>query len=127
MSVSTLSLATAIWQSPEHRADEVAALYRQLLHRPADAQALAYWGGQLLGGQSEEQVAARILASPEYTAAHPDAASFAGGLYADVLGRALDRAGAAYWEGLLQGGASPSFSLPFPFRPGRCQLETSLV
>jgi hypothetical protein len=99
-------VATALWQSPEHRALLVEALYRQLLHRPADALAQAYWGGQLLAGQSEEQVAARILASPEYYAAHPDAAAFVNGLFADVLGRALDGAGAAYWEGLLQVGAS---------------------
>jgi uncharacterized repeat protein (TIGR01451 family) len=99
-------VAQGIWESPEHRGVQVDALYRQLLHRPADAAGRAYWGGLLLAGQSEEQVEAGILASPEYARSHPDAASFVSGLYADVLGRALDGAGAAYWEGLLQSGAN---------------------
>jgi hypothetical protein len=51
-------------------------------------------------------VAAGILTSAEYGAAHPDVASFVSGLYADVLTRPLDAVGAAYWEGLLQSGAS---------------------
>jgi uncharacterized repeat protein (TIGR01451 family) len=95
-----------VWQLPEHRSEQVDGLYRALLHRPADPAALAYWGALLQAGESEEQVAAGILASAEYTAAHPDAASFVGGLYADVLGRAADAAGASYWKGLLAAGAS---------------------
>jgi uncharacterized repeat protein (TIGR01451 family) len=99
-------VAAGIWESPEHRGVQVDTLYRALLRRPADPLGVAYWGGLLLGGQSEEQVAAGILASAEYALTHPDAASFVNGLYAAVLGRALDSAGAAYWEGLLQSGAS---------------------
>jgi len=104
--MSRAQVAQGVWESPEHRDEQVDQLYRALLHRPADAAGLAYWGGLLRAGQSEAQVAAGILASAEYAAAHPDAASFVSGLYTDVLGRALDGAGAAYWEGLLRGGAS---------------------
>jgi hypothetical protein len=99
-------VAAGIWESPEHRGVQVDALYRALLHRPADTLGVAYWGGLLLAGQSEEQVAAGILSSPEYAGTHPDAASFVAGVYADVLTRPLDPAGAAWWEGLLRGGAS---------------------
>src|SRR5262249_11900804 len=87
-------VAAGVWESPEHRGVQVDALYRALLHRPADPLGVAYWGGLLQAGQTEEQVAAGILASPEYALTHPDAASFVGGLYAAVLGRALDPAGA---------------------------------
>src|SRR5262249_24812198 len=82
--------AQGIWAWPEHRGVQVDPRYRQLLHRPADPAGVAYWGGLLLGGQSDEQVAAGILSSPEYARRHPDAASFVSGLYAAVLGRALD-------------------------------------
>jgi hypothetical protein len=90
---------TATWDSPEHRGDEVDALYRELLHRPAEPAGRAYWAGLLLAGQTEEQVAAEIMdavmAAPAPAAASP--AAFLGTLYADVPGRALDPAGAAYW------------------------------
>src|SRR5262249_43487081 len=95
-----------IWESPEHRGVQVDAIYRALLHRPADDQGRAYWGGLLLAGKTEEQISAGILASDEYTRTHPDAAAFVSGLYADVLTRPLDAAGAARWRGLRQKGAS---------------------
>jgi hypothetical protein len=44
------------------------------------------------------------LTSAEYAASHPDAASFATGLYQDVLGRPADPAGAAALAALLQSG-----------------------
>jgi hypothetical protein len=99
-------VAAGVWASPEHRAVQVTNLYRALLHRSADPAGLSYWGGLLLGGATEEQVEAGILSSPEYAKAHADAASFMSGLYNDVLLRALDAAGANYWEGLLKAGAS---------------------
>ncbi len=99
-------VATDFWESPEHRALQVDALYQSLLHRSDNAQEQGYWVAQLLGGQSEEQVSADILASPEYALTHATAASFVDGLYADVLTRAPDSAGEAFWEAMLQNGAS---------------------
>src|SRR5262249_6819563 len=99
-------VAKAIWASPEHRGVEVDALYQALLHRPADPVGRASLAGLLLAGGSEQQVELGLLASAEYAATHPDVAAFVNGLYADVLGRAADGAGAANWEGLLQRGAS---------------------
>jgi hypothetical protein len=103
--VTRAQLVQAVWESPEHRRDQVDQFYQALLHRPAEAGGMAYWGGLLLGGQSEEQVEAGILASPEYTSTHPDAVSFVSGLYNDVLTRppGVD---AAYWVGRLLNGAS---------------------
>jgi len=99
-------VAQAFWESLEHRHLQVQALYRAWLERTAEPGALAYWSGLLQTGQSEQQVEAAILASPEYTQKHPDPVSFVSGLYGSVLGRPLDAAGAAFWEQTLRSGVS---------------------
>lgn len=41
-------------------------IYGDLLHRPADVDALKYWAGQLDGGEARQNVVSSIEASPEY-------------------------------------------------------------
>src|SRR5262249_13885843 len=60
----------------------------------------------LLGGMTEGQVAAGLLASAEYQQAHAGPTDYLAGLYADVLGRAADPAGLGYWQAAAQGGLS---------------------
>jgi hypothetical protein len=72
--------------SPEEAA-LVQSLYRQYLHRPADACGLRGWAKQLRC-DGVEAVQAGILSSDEYYGTHggcPD--GFVRGLYEDVLGR----------------------------------------
>jgi uncharacterized repeat protein (TIGR01451 family) len=104
--VSPEAVAAAFWESPEHRGLEVDQFYQAFLHRAADPAGRAFWVGALLAGFSEEQIEAAILGSLEYSAEHPSAALFVMGLYADVLGRAADPAGLAFWQGQLQSGLS---------------------
>jgi hypothetical protein len=101
--VSRQAVATAIWNSMEHREEEVNALYLTFFHRPADAGAV-YWVDCFMAGANEDDVAAALMTSPEYLANHPDIGSFVTGLYVDVFGRAPDQAGMTFWEGMLQSG-----------------------
>jgi uncharacterized repeat protein (TIGR01451 family) len=103
---SQTDVAKELWESPEHRGLEVNQFYLTYLHRPADPVGGAWWWHNLLAGMSEADVISGILSSAEYQASHANDAAFVAGLYADVLGRAADPAGSAYWLKGLQGGVS---------------------
>jgi hypothetical protein len=98
------AVAQAIWESPEHRAQEVTQYYTAFLHRAPGAGEVAAWVGVFQRGASEDQVQAAVLASAEYSASHVSDESFVAGLYRDALGREPDSAGAAGWLGLLHNG-----------------------
>jgi hypothetical protein len=98
-------VALSFVDSIEHRQDEVDSYYEEFLHRTPDANALL-WVDDLVAGASEEDVTEAILDSPEYQAAHQDPGTFIQGLSQDVLGRATDPAGYAYWDAALASGES---------------------
>ena len=101
---------------------QVAQLYEAAFHRQPDLLGLDYWLGQLTGGSSLQSIAQGFLVSNEFVTAMggtPGSASanaafissltpatFLTALYENVLGRAPDGPGLAYWEGQLAGGAS---------------------
>src|SRR5262249_37027677 len=101
-------VAQAVWESPEHRGQEVDQFYTTYLHRAADAAGRAYWVHALLGGASESDVARGFLTSAEYQQAHAGATAYLFGLYADVLGRTPDPGGLDYWQAGAQRGMSPA-------------------
>jgi uncharacterized repeat protein (TIGR01451 family) len=106
--ISRAAAAAAVWNSPGHLGQEAALLYQQILHRPIDHGGLAASVAYLMSGGGEGGLAWLLLTSAEYTASHPDAASFVNGLYQDVLGRGADPSGMATFTGLLQSGVSRS-------------------
>ncbi len=67
-----------------------------------------YWAGQADALQlSALQLADAFMASPEFTVkfgTNPSNAAFVTELYANVLGRAPDAAGLAYWEAQANAG-----------------------
>jgi hypothetical protein len=101
---SGAQVAQALWDSPEHRAQEVASYYGTYLHRNPQPGEITFWVGVFQGGATETDVQGLLLTSPEYQAAHPDDAAFIQGLYQDVLGRPLDQAGALLWTSDLKAG-----------------------
>ena len=80
----------------------VAGVYKDLLHRPADASGLQYWSGQIAGGVSEVQVVQQIEQSPEARQAKVRQ------LFTDLLGRKADGNGVDYFAAQFQAGASLS-------------------
>jgi uncharacterized membrane protein len=78
----------------------VMAVYQDLLGRPVDAPALAYWSAQLGQGLSRSAFVNQIDRSAEYFA------NLVKPLYQTDLGRAADSAGLAWWVAQLQAGLS---------------------
>ena len=102
--------------SPEHDGIEVDDFYQTLLGRPVDAAGRSFWVRALVSGLSEAEVVLAFLNSAEYTAAHPDNASFVNGLYVDLLGRQqADPNGLAFWQGELQQGAASRTQVALSF------------
>ena len=93
-------------------------------HHRTDPSGRAGWVNAMLGGMSEAQVVIDFMTAPEYTFRHPDAASFVTGLYTDILERAPDGTGFAFWVNILQNGSRTRAALVYYFlfvrpRPGK--------
>jgi hypothetical protein len=100
-----LQVATEFVTSQEYRTDFIRSEYQLLLGRAAGPQEVGYWLGQLQAGLTENQLAAAFLTSPEYFQNHGTTADgWLRGVYHDVLGRAPDAAGLAYWRQALGSG-----------------------
>jgi hypothetical protein len=78
----------------------VAAIYRDLLQRQADAGGLAYWTGLLDQGSSPNQIVLGIESSTEYRTLTVM------GLYQQLLHRAPDPSGQSYFLNQLAAGAT---------------------
>jgi hypothetical protein len=100
----------ALLTSPEYRANEVESLYRQYLHRDADANGLAGFSQFLANGGTVEQAAAILAGSAEYYQVRGGGtdAGFLAALYQDSLGRAADGPGQAAFQAALASGWSRS-------------------
>jgi hypothetical protein len=95
-------VAQGFWDSAEHLTLEVESYYSTYLHRQADAPGLAFWVSQLQAGVTENQVILGFLTAVEYTGEHADGNSLINDLYSDILGRAPEAAGLAYWENVYR-------------------------
>ncbi|MEM9762594.1 MAG: spondin domain-containing protein [Pseudomonadota bacterium] len=82
----------------------IALIYQTALGREADAGGLAFWTGELAGGQSIGAIADAFVNSAEFAAAGGDAADVDGLLdfvYDNAVGRGPDEAGEAFWTDRL--------------------------
>jgi hypothetical protein len=100
------AVAMAVWNSPEHRGQQVDRMYLTLLHRPADPVGRAGAISFLITGGREDRLAINLLNSAEYQLAHPTNVSLVAGLYQDVLGHPASPDALATWVGILQSGVS---------------------
>jgi len=106
---SRAQVAYEIASSQEYREDLVGNDYKGFLGRAADPGGLAYWVDALNSGTSDQAVLAGILGSPEFYAdSGRIPALYVAALYQELLGRAPDATGAAFWESQLSLGTSPS-------------------
>lgn len=81
-----------LWVSTAHRAMQVNQLYSTYLHRLPSPAEQAQGIAQLNAGAQESVLAAGLLSSGEYLAAHPTTSTLVGGLYLDILGKLPDTA-----------------------------------
>jgi hypothetical protein len=103
--LSRLAVATDIWNSAEHRSEQVDGYYRSFLHRAAAATERSFWVNQFLTGANEAAVVLGIVTSSEYVGAHGGSA-YVPALFMDIFGRAPDQAGLTFWQNQLTAGAT---------------------
>jgi hypothetical protein len=103
-------VAGDLTHSPEYYANVITAAYQQYVKRAPDGAGLAYWVDQMLNhGLTDERLEASFLGSVEYVRDHGgNGAGWVEGMYEDLLGRAADASGLAFWTDALAHGASPA-------------------
>jgi hypothetical protein len=99
------SRARSLIDSAAGRARTVRRAFQAFLRRSPDTGGLAYWSGKLAEGQSVRSMRQNLVGSAEY---YSDAGGTDGQYitqaYADILNRAPDSAGFAYWSDQLERG-----------------------
>lgn len=87
-------------------APEIQRLYLGYFLRAADAEGLAYWTGQLQNGLTLAEISEQFALSIEFQTRYgqADNAAFVDLVYLNVLGRAADGEGRAYWITQLENG-----------------------
>jgi hypothetical protein len=108
-SMGRAGVAAALIRSTEASMRRVDGLYLKILSRPADPTGEAGWANVLHNGGTEEQVAAALLASPEFGQRANSLADFPASpntnyveaLYRLVLGRAASGAEIDFWVAQL--------------------------
>lgn len=86
-------------------AGEVFRLYEAVFHRAADQAGMGYWLNQVDKGASLLSVANEFISSNEFVSLfgkNPTNSEYVMALYKNVLGRAPDAEGLAFWEGALK-------------------------
>lgn len=99
-------IAKAIWQSPEHRGQQVDQYYQTFLLRPSDTNGKRYWLNLFLNGATERDIQRGFVTSGEYQSSHVLNISYISGLYANILGRNADESGLAFWQQAFLRGAT---------------------
>jgi hypothetical protein len=105
---SRLTVATGIWQSPEHYQREVTQDYETILQREPGPGETDIWVARLEAGVTEEQVQAQFFSSPEYLRNRPGAFAQVVGLYLDVLNRVPQSQEVTNWQNQISQGVSLS-------------------
>ncbi|MBA2496766.1 MAG: DUF4214 domain-containing protein [Acidimicrobiia bacterium] len=105
----------------------VARLYQAYFLRPPDPGGLDYWVGVMRSGSSITRVSAAFAGSPEFISrygalSHRD---FVDRIYRNVLGRAPDPGGLAYWVDQLTSGARDRGSVMVGFSESTENVRTT--
>ena len=101
------SVVLGIEGSREYITDQIDAMYPRYLNRPAGPQDKQTWAAFIQAGGTFEQVAAALVNSQEFYVLNGGTdQGFITGLYADILKRGATTAELAYWETVLNSGAS---------------------
>ncbi|HET6881475.1 MAG TPA: CHRD domain-containing protein, partial [Pirellulales bacterium] len=114
-SESRLQFATSLTYSNEYLDDEISQAYQHFLGRAPDSQGLAFWLSSMRAGMTLEQMQSQFIGSPEYYqhSGGTDKA-WVDHMYFDLLGRAPDSQGEAFWiHSLAQGVTRSAVALGF--------------
>jgi hypothetical protein len=102
--MSQAAVAQGFMHSTEHLSAEVTSYFQTFLGRAPDAAGLAFWVADMQGGATEQRVVSGIASSREFLSLHNSNTLFVDALYTELLGRAGDTGGSAFWTGQLNSG-----------------------
>jgi hypothetical protein len=107
--------------SAEYYTNIITPAYQTFLGRTPDASGLAFWVGQMQKGMTDEQLEAGFIGSPEFFA-HSGGTNkgWVDAMYQNLLGRAPDATGEAFWiQQLAQGANRAVVAFAFAASPER--------
>jgi hypothetical protein len=97
-----LDVARGIWESLEHRGQQVDQYYATFLNRAAEPAGREFWINRFLDGASEFDVQRGFVTSEEFQSHFPSPLGYVKELYPLILGRDVDPAGLAAWPPLAE-------------------------
>ncbi len=101
------TLVPTVHQIPEGIYDFVERSYSYSLGRAGDEAGIEYWVQRIVENMSEpEDVAKSFFLSAEYVNKNTSNADYVKALYKTFMDRDADASGIAFWEGILQNGAT---------------------
>ncbi|HVA45504.1 MAG TPA: SdrD B-like domain-containing protein [Pirellulales bacterium] len=104
---SRATVTQGVWDSQEHRTDEVDQFYEEFLGRPFDSAGQSFWTAAFSAWGTEQIEVEGFLTSAEFLSKNQGNTAFVDALYNDLLQRSPTSSEAGYWEGLLNGGQTP--------------------
>jgi cyclophilin family peptidyl-prolyl cis-trans isomerase len=123
---SLASVVQGIWNSTEHRTEEVVDFYHEFLGRDPDTQGEDFWVNAFNSWGTEElEVVGFLTSTPEFQSLNSGDTIFVDAIYNDVLQRSADSAGESTWVNDLASGATP-LQVAMSFVYGR-EAATALV
>jgi hypothetical protein len=104
------ALDTTLLNAATVTVDPIVRLYQSVFGRVPDSGGLNYWVGIFAAGASLQQIADSFAASSEFQSQYAGLTNseIVGRMYQNVLGRAADPEGQAYWTAFLDNGGSIS-------------------
>ncbi len=107
--VSRSTLTVLLTHSDEYYDNRIQQAYQDYLGRGADAGGLNFWRSLMRSGLTDEQLEAAFIGSAEfYNHSGNSDRAWVDEMYFDLLGRAPDAAGEAYWTNVLAHGGNRS-------------------
>ena len=102
-------LTVLLTHSDEYYDNRIQQAYQDYLGRSADAGGLNFWRSLMRSGLTDEQLEAAFIGSAEfYNHSGNSDRAWVDEMYFDLLGRAPDAAGEAYWTNVLAHGGNRS-------------------
>jgi subtilisin family serine protease len=106
--LSRFNLVQILWDSTEHRADEIEADYNEFLHRSPSTAEVNGWLAVFAQGVGETTVVSDFVHSAEYLDSIADNSAFVQEVFQDLLGRSADPASLASLVSGLDSGMARS-------------------
>lgn len=119
-------VADKLMHSADSYGSFVTWAYQHFLDRAPDTGGFDFWVAKMQAGLTNEQMEASFLAAPEYVAGHGGSdVNWVIGMYHDLLHRAPEGQGAAYWSQQIEAGM-PEYTIALDFAAG-AERESSVV